>query len=240
MSPADVEATYVTRCGDEVVTSLSDVDPAQVAEGQPVREFPVYVGRRNYSGYFWSATMRRHVVYESLLELSWLWLADFDRRVEKIAAQPMRWLGPDDDRIRTRIPDFLCLMSDGSVHVVDVKTPSAATKLEAIESLEWTRRQCHDRGWSYEVWTGADPVELRNVKLMASTRHPHVLDALDVRATRAQASEGCTVGDVEQRLRDQGRPAPRQEILGALWCGFLICDLRAPLHRDAWLEPQDE
>lgn len=180
MSAADVQVTYVTDVGDEVVTRLSDVDAVRVADGQPVRDFPVYVGRHNYSGYFWSATMGRHAVYESLLELSWLWLADFDPRVQKIAAQPMHWRGSDASRIRTRIPDFLCLLSDGSVHIVDVKTPEAAAEPDAIESLGWTRLQCLDRGWSYEVWTGADPVGLRNVKLLASTRRPHVLAALDI------------------------------------------------------------
>lgn len=33
------------------------------------------------SGYFWSATMSAHVVYESRLELARLLLADFDRHV---------------------------------------------------------------------------------------------------------------------------------------------------------------
>ena len=65
--------------------------------------------------------MGRHVVYESRLELSWLWLADFDPQVTAIAAQPMCLTGRDGDRIRTRYPDFLALRADGSVLVVDVK-----------------------------------------------------------------------------------------------------------------------
>jgi hypothetical protein len=39
-------------------------------------------------GLFWSATMSAHVVCESGLELARLLLADFDRRVVAIAAQP--------------------------------------------------------------------------------------------------------------------------------------------------------
>jgi hypothetical protein len=45
-------------------------------------------GQLHYPGYFWSATMSAHVVYESLLELARLLLADFDRHVVAIAAQP--------------------------------------------------------------------------------------------------------------------------------------------------------
>lgn len=102
----NTRVTYVTDVGDEVTADISRVDARRIAEGIPVRDFPVYVGRRNYSGFFWSSTMRRHVVYESLLELSWLWLADFDPKVLRIAAQPMVLRGHDVARMRNRIPDF--------------------------------------------------------------------------------------------------------------------------------------
>ena len=53
-------------------------------QGTPVRIPPSYAGQSNYPGVFWSATMRAHVVYESRLELLWLWLADFDPDVVRI------------------------------------------------------------------------------------------------------------------------------------------------------------
>lgn len=97
----------MTDAGADATAEIAHIDARRVVEGRPVREFPVYVGRRNYSGFFWSSTMCGHVVYESLLELSWLWLADFDPQVVRIAAQPMRMRGRDALRARTRIPDFL-------------------------------------------------------------------------------------------------------------------------------------
>lgn len=45
-------------------------------------------GQVHYPGYFWSATTGAHVIYESRLELARLLLADFDRHVAVIAAQP--------------------------------------------------------------------------------------------------------------------------------------------------------
>lgn len=178
-----MQATYVTADGVEVSVALADVDARRVLVGLPVRSFPVYRGRKNYSGYFWSATTGGHVVYESLLELSWLWLADFDRSVSKIAAQPMRWRGDDASRVRNRIPDFLCQLTDGSVRVVDVKPASMLPRPEVTASLSWTKEVCVARGWDYDVWTGPNPVKLRNVQWVAAARLPHVQDSIDVGET---------------------------------------------------------
>lgn len=239
LATAEVQVTWVTPDGQEVVSALDDVDARAVVEGLPVRDFPVYAGRRNYSGYFWSATTGSHVVYESLLELAWLWLADFDSRVLGIAAQPMRWRGLDADRVRSRVPDFLCVMSDGSVRVVDVKPQVMVARAEVQSSLNWTREACRSRGWEYEVWTHPDPVVLRNVRWIAAARLPHVLTTLDVVRTVEATGGGSTFAALEDRLRRAGRATPRLEILGALWSGGIVCDLGSSLDRDTWLEPHD-
>ena len=61
--------------------------------GLPVREFRWYKGRRHYSGWYWSSTMGRLVAYESRLELVRVMLADQDRDVVAIAAQPFQLAG---------------------------------------------------------------------------------------------------------------------------------------------------
>jgi hypothetical protein len=40
-----------------------------LARGRPWRVFRWHRGQAHYSGWYWSATMGRHVVYESRLEL---------------------------------------------------------------------------------------------------------------------------------------------------------------------------
>ena len=40
------------------------------------------------------------------------------------------------------------------------------------EALEWPGRLARDHGWDYEVWTGADPVYLANVRFLAGYRRP--------------------------------------------------------------------
>lgn len=237
MRTSDVEVRYRGGSRDDVVTTLDAVDARQVAAGPPVRDFPVYVGRKNYSGYFWSATMGRHVVYESLLEQSWLWLADFAHEITSIAAQPMQVRGADGGRTRTRIPDFMCLTSTGSVRVVDVKPAVMLRKDAVTESLAWMAAACRSRGWEYDVWTGPDPVVLRNVRWIAPARAPHVMARLEVASVLVSASSGGTFANLEAHLASSDRRSPRLELLGALWLGALTTDLTIPLGPDSWLEP---
>jgi len=73
--------------------------------GLPVREFRWYRGKRHYSGWYWSSTMGGLVAYESRLEWARVMLADQDRDVVAIAAQPFQLAGlvlqgPDEHIVR--------------------------------------------------------------------------------------------------------------------------------------------
>lgn len=164
----DVRVRFLSDEGAEVRCGLDECDPARLASGRPVRIPRSFAGQRHYAGPFWSATNGNHVVYESLLELSWLWLADFDPAVARIAAQPFHLHGSGGSP--SRYPDFLTLDKDGAVRVVDVKPASMLTKSEVKASLDWTGDLLRGRGWGYEVWSGPDPVVLRNVRLLGAAR----------------------------------------------------------------------
>jgi hypothetical protein len=55
-----------------------------LASAAPWRTFRWHKGQRHYSGTYWSATERDHVIYESRLELARLLFADFDTSVRCI------------------------------------------------------------------------------------------------------------------------------------------------------------
>lgn len=180
--------------------------------------------------------MRAHVVYESRLELSWLWLADFDPDVVGIAAQPLYIVGDDNGRIRTRYPDFLYVMADGRVVVVDVKPEEMLKKAVVRESLDWTARVMQERGWEYLVWMGAPATTVRNVRLLAAARRsalvgPSLIEA----AVEACPPDGATIGDLEQELAISRPGAVRSAILAALWWHRLGCDLSLPLDSRTWM-----
>lgn len=169
---------------------------------------PSFAGQRNYPGLFWSTTNRDHVVYESLLELSWLWLADFDATVVRIAAQPLRVVGPDRSRQRVRLPDFVALDAWGRSVVVDVKPARLLVKPEVQASLAWTSRVMGEAGIAYAVWSGAPAVVLRNVRLTASARRPGLVpeEAIGA-AVEFCPADGCSIGDPRGTApRPRGRP----------------------------------
>ena len=85
-----VDVAYKAVNGEIRVMPWSDVDPLAVAYGGPWREFPWYLGQRHYSGMYWCATEAKLVGYESLLELSRLLMADFDRSSKHIVSQPFQ------------------------------------------------------------------------------------------------------------------------------------------------------
>ena len=109
---------------DAVLSSMEQVSAAAIVAGTPVRTPTSRKENRHYPGLFWSSTTNRHVVYESLLELDRLWLADFDRDVVGIATQPMHLSGRDGSTLRRHVPDVLLGHCDGRFTLVDVK-PSA-------------------------------------------------------------------------------------------------------------------
>uniref|UniRef100_A1UPZ7 Uncharacterized protein n=1 Tax=Mycobacterium sp. (strain KMS) TaxID=189918 RepID=A1UPZ7_MYCSK len=96
-------------------------------------------GSVHYSGKYWAATERDHVIYESRLELSSLLLADFDPAVIRVVAQPFRLSAVVNGRLRRHIPDFLWGSGLG-LTVVDVVRAQRLAENPKIQMLcEWTR-----------------------------------------------------------------------------------------------------
>lgn len=90
----DVRVSFRDAAGGESSADLAVVPAEVLAAGRPWRVFRWHRGQAHYSGWYWSATMAGHVVYESRLELARLMLADQDPRVAVIAAQPFLVTAP--------------------------------------------------------------------------------------------------------------------------------------------------
>lgn len=128
----EVFLRYCTVAGDEVATTWEQARADLIVEGLPVRVPPTYRAQRSYPGLFWAATNDRTLVYESLLELDRLWLADFDPAVVKIGTQPFQITGREGADLRAHVPDLLLVHADHSVTVVDVKPSSMLDSKLAI------------------------------------------------------------------------------------------------------------
>jgi len=80
------------------------------------------------------------VAYESRLELARVMLADYDRNVVAIAAQPFQLTGSNGRRLRRHVPDFLLMSPAGEVTVVDVKAADQAADPSVRAVFAWNER----------------------------------------------------------------------------------------------------
>ncbi|MBE1515195.1 TnsA-like heteromeric transposase endonuclease subunit [Nesterenkonia halotolerans] len=238
MSKPQATVKYCNEIGDEVSTTWEQARADLIVEGLPVRVPPTFKGQRNYPGLFWASTNRRVMVYESLLELDRLWLADFDLNVGRIATQPFQIMGREGAAPRKHVPDILLVHRDKTVTLVDVKPSAHLERPEVEAQLAWTRSLCRTKGWNYEVFTGSDGAKLRNIKALAVGRRPERLPPGLVDAARAtlDCSE-VTLREVLTR-RPEGCDVNswRVAVLACLWAGYMTLDLEQPLGEETVLK----
>jgi hypothetical protein len=175
------------------------------------------------------------VVYESRLELARLLLADFDPQVAVIAAQPFLVTAPSGGRVRRHVPDFLVIGRDGGVRVVNVKPADQLDVPKVADALAWAGEVFAARGWEHEIWSGAAPVLLANVRFLAGYRFADRVDATLAEAITRQAPAAATIGELEQGWPD--RPGDvRAAVLHLVWRGVFRTDLLVPLSSATRLE----
>jgi hypothetical protein len=236
----DSEVRYVSPGGEDVSTSLGELDGDRVVHGLPVRTIRSFAGQRHYPGLFWSATTGRHVWYESLLELDRLWLADFDPNVAWIASQPMWLSGMDGSTRRRHVPDLLLKLRDGGFVVADVKPAKFAAREEVAAVFDWTGRLCAAKGWRYEVWSGAPETLLANVRWLAVGRRVHLVDPTALEVVAQVGLSGMTIAEICSAASTHApellvKPA----VMSLLWSGTWVTDLLAPVSGESvvtWAE----
>lgn len=229
-SNGTVAVCYRRGDGQCVDTSLGRVPFGDVLAGMPVRGLRAYRGRRHYSGWYWSATTGRHVVYESRLELARILLADQDPDVVAIAAQPLLLEGFDGVRVRRHVPDLLLGTAGGGVLLVDVKAASRLADPVVAEQFAWMRRVCGRNGVPFEVWSGTDAIRLENIRFLAGYRRANLISGDLVTPVLDAAVHHSTIAHVERALDGrQPRGLVRPVILHLLWTGALTADLTTPL-----------
>lgn len=231
----DIKFRYRATEAQDVETTLAEARADLVVGGVPVRSFGWYAGMKHYPGWWWSSTRGDLVGYESLLERDRLMLSDFDREVVGIASQPFGITGRDGDTLRRHVPDYLLTYRDGSVLVVDVKPAELVDKPRVAGVLAWTGRLLAERGWRYEVWSGADDTYLANVRFLSQGRHEGLLGRADLTALLVHSSIGARLADVlgaAAAATGTERPFLQAAMLSLLWHQVWLVDLDRPLSGD--------
>ncbi|WP_234810127.1 TnsA-like heteromeric transposase endonuclease subunit [Mycolicibacterium moriokaense] len=213
-------------------SSVAGVSQAALLTARPWRTFRWYEGQRHYSGSYWAATEANHVIYESRLELSALVMADFDRAVCKIVAQPFLLQAVVNGHRRRHIPDYLLRTTTGLVVVDVVRARRLAEDPAAGELCAWTHEVIGSTGWEYRVYSEPPTVLMRNVGFLSGYRRSRYIsrDALREIIFRRRAMVGLRIDDA---LRAIGRAGPgplmRSALLHTLWNQEFSVDLQGPL-----------
>ncbi|MEN2420540.1 TnsA-like heteromeric transposase endonuclease subunit [Streptomyces rimosus] len=201
---------------------------AALASARPWRTFRWRKGQKHYSGTYWSATMRDHVIYESRLELARLLFADFDPSVHRIVAQPFLLKTVLDGKVRKHIPDYLLVTEQGPV-VVDVKPLRRLSMPEVAFTFSWTQRVVEGKGWTYEVWSEPPSAELENIRFLAGYRRGWLFSSDILDELRNAELDGVALGVATRCLPDRPEPQVRAALYHLLWTRHLKVDLGRPL-----------
>lgn len=229
MDDAAVTVSFRRRSGECVEERAWRRVPVELLEpAAPWRTFRWYKGQKHYSGIYWSATVRDHVIYESRLELARLLFADFDPAVRSIVAQPFLLKAEVDGKLRKHIPDYLLITEQGPM-VVDVKPLHRLSKPDVAFTFDWTRRVVESRGWQYEVSSEPPMAQLENIRFLAGYRRNWLfsLDLLD--ELLGGDLDGAPLGQVPRRFPGRSEPHVRSAVHHLLWTGRLVTDLDRPL-----------
>ncbi|OBG80608.1 hypothetical protein A5699_10185 [Mycobacterium sp. E802] len=170
--PANVEVDvgsavveFRPAAGQAVSQVARRVSVASLFEAVPWRTFRWYKGQRHYSGKYWSVTDNDHVIYESRLELSAARMADFDRAVQQIKAQPFLLTAIVNGRSRSHVPDYLLKTDTGPVLVDVVRGERLGVpKIQLL--CDWTQRVAESLSWRYEVVSEQPPILHGNVRFL--------------------------------------------------------------------------
>jgi hypothetical protein len=96
-------------------------------------------------------------------------MADFDKSVTKIVAQPFLLRARIQGKVRRHIPDYWLLTTDGPI-VVDVKPVKRLSDPVVRATFEWTRDLVESIGWRFKVATEQPEVLLPNVRFLSGYR----------------------------------------------------------------------
>jgi hypothetical protein len=224
-APTIDDASLTIRDGEDqlVEFAIKDAHADLLQDAQPYRTFRWYLGQRHYSGSYWSSTESAHVIYESRLELARLLMADFDKSVSRIVAQPFLLRAKVNGKVRRHVPDYWLLTTDGSV-VVDVKPEKRLSDPVVQATFKWTRGLVESIGWGFEVASEQPEALLENVRFLSGYRRAECISQSCLAALRALNVDGIEFRDVRQSI-SHPKPLVHAALLHMLWTHELAADL---------------
>jgi hypothetical protein len=213
----------------------SDLMHRDLHEVTSIRTGVQYPNRRNRHGWYAWTGARRHIWFESSLEMDSLVALDQRGDVTGIAAQPLRILFRGGSPCLSHVPDYFAVLADGTQVLYDVKPMTRMTPAVAEQFAE-TARVCAAVGWRHGVIHESTTTRRENLSLLREFRHPRCHPK---RATEARIldvfSGGRTLEIGRRMLNLQYPELAMPDIAHLLWHRFLDFAWETPLALDVVL-----
>lgn len=123
----------------------------------------------NVIGCFPSMKVRRMVAFESLIELDYLYLLDYEANVEWFEEQPLTIEYYHDGKALHYTPDFHIVDTERGNVLIECKPLIFIDKEENQRKFWAAKAWCMERGWTFQVVTDQDirtGFRLENIKLL--------------------------------------------------------------------------
>lgn len=224
--PDGLQFVYLDDRGRRRTTALEEAGAIDFGQTRSFRQPPAYRRQRNFPGWWWSATTRLHVVYESWLERHHIIEADRDARVTGIAGQPFGLTWPAGRRQALHVPDIFCRTFDGRGAVTDCRAVDK-TDGDFLHNYAVTAAACQVIGWDFRLVGEPDPVWAANLRWLAGYRHPRFADPDLEQRLAAALAEPRSLAEAARQAGDPIRVMPA--LFHLLWLGRLTGDLSRPL-----------
>jgi hypothetical protein len=224
--PDGIQLVYADDRDRQRTVALEDASVLDFGRVKPFRKPSAYRGQRNFPGWWWSATTRSHVVYESWLERHHIIEADRDVRVTGISGQPFQLTWPEGKRQMRHVPDLFCRMLEGAGVVTDCR-PAHKMNEDFMHKAEVTAAACKLIGWGYRAVGEPDPVWAANLRWLSGYRHPRFSDERLEELLLTIFTCPQPLGRASRQAGDPIRVRP--VLFHLLWRRRLSADLGRPL-----------
>jgi len=225
--PHGIRLVYADDRGRQHTVDLDKANLVDFGLAKPLRKPPAYRGQRDFPGWWWSATTRSHVLYDSWLERHYIIEADRDARVTGIAGQPFALTWPSGKRRDSaHFPDLFCHSVDGGGIVTDCR-PVERSDDDFRYKCAVTAAACQVAGWEFRLVGEPDPVWAANLRWIAGYRHPRFADPGIEDLLAAAFAQPGSLAETARQAGDPIRVLP--VLFHLLWRGRLTGDLSRPL-----------
>lgn len=191
----------------------------------PCRTGKNYQFRTNYEGWYWVASTKQSVWFESLTEKSVLTQMDHEGGLVSVASQPFAIVASG----YRHYLDFAALYNDGTRVAIDVR-PADRIDDATAKKFAFAGQVAREIGIGYEVRNGPTGWLATNLEWLSHFRQPrYALDSASHSRLLNAAAQGASLATLAACSMPHNEPRARAGIFHAMWKRELVAVTDGPI-----------